>query len=112
MPQDDRLQSIEQTVSELAEKPAISRSDFLDLAEQAVVAYKENPANREQIARIMTGVWMGFEEVKDDEVMHEIGGKFADLEMPDEHISLEGAESIEEMWDNLANEIEKIKKDK
>lgn len=105
MPQDDQLQSIEQTVSELAKKPAISRSDFLDLAKQAVVAYKENPANREQIARIMTGVWMGFEEVKDDEVMHEIGGEFADLEMPDVHVALGDYNSVKEKWQGLEQKI-------
>lgn len=111
MPQNDHLQSMERMVSELAEKPAITRGDFLDLAEQAIIAHRENPANREQIARIMTGVWMGFDEVSNDEVMHEIGGRFADLEVPDEHISLEGAESIDELWANLAKDIKQLKED-
>ena len=106
-----------QEFERLLEKDKIFEQEFLQMAKRAVDAYAQEPEAREKIAYNITGLWfviedkMGKQYVEQYPAIAEIGGRFADLELPDAHISLEGAESIDGMWINLADEIERLIKD-
>lgn len=90
----------------LIEKNEVSKQEFLSMAKMAIKTYRQQPEKREEIARSMAGLWFSDEEVEEGSSIDEIGGYFADLELPDAHIDIKGFESVEDKWDALAEKID------
>ena len=103
-----------QEFERMLQKDRISEQEFLSMAKRAVDTYAQEPNTREKIAYKMTGLWlviedkMGEKYIEQHPAIAEIGGEFADLEMPDAHISLEGYTSVEERWYALSQRIEEL----
>ncbi len=87
-------------------KQSLDEESFLRLASRAISAYKEDPSMREDIARIMTGIWISNLDVEEGSEIDLIGGEFADLELPDAHIDISDFSSVEEKWGALEKKID------
>ncbi|WP_163513574.1 hypothetical protein [Fodinicola acaciae] len=96
-----------QSIEDLKKVAANTRDApaFLDLAERATNYVMTHWEEREHVARIMAGVWMSLPATDRSPALDEIGGAFADLELPDAHIHLTEGMTVRGRWARLAAEI-------
>lgn len=111
MAQQSEFDAFVSKFEELVSQEEVSEQEFLNIAQQAIAAYKEDPEKREKLAYKMAGLWfvtedkMGKEFTGENTAIAEIGGEFADLEIPDIHVGLGDYNSVEEKWQGLEQKI-------
>jgi hypothetical protein len=93
-------------VESLQKQGEVTEEDFFTMAQQAILSYREEPKRREEIARTMTSLWLNDKDIEEGSLLDQIGGEFADLELPDAHVDIKGFGSVEEKWEALANKIQ------
>ena len=93
-------------VESLQKQDEVTEEDFLTMAQQAILSYREEPKRREEIARTMTGLWFHDKDIEEGSLLDQIGGEFADLELPDAHVDIKGFPGVEEKWEALAHKIQ------
>ena len=93
-------------VESLQKQDEVTEQDFFTMAQQVILSYREEPKRREEIARTMAGLWFHDKDIEEGSFIDEIGGEFADLELPDAHVDIKGFPGVEEKWEALANRIQ------
>lgn len=106
--QKNLLYELKDEAKDHLDKGMLSKDEFVTLAQKAIDVYRQNPEARQEIAYSMTGLWGRFDNLQEDESTHEIGGEFADLELPDHHVDLGDHTSVEDKWNSLAQKIEAL----
>jgi hypothetical protein len=89
-------------------EPKLQENDFIDFAKAAICAYEAEPDRREEIARLVTSAWLDHSDRWRNPRLDEIGGGFADLELPDGHISLRPGESVRARWLSLGKKVDAL----
>ena len=93
-------------VESLQKQDEVTEEEFFTVAQQAILSYREEPERREEIARTMTGLWFNDKGIEEGSLLDQIGGEFADLELPDAHVDIKGFPGVEEKWEALAHKIQ------
>lgn len=110
MTKQDKFDAFVEQFEQLLSQENITEKEFLDVAKQAIAAYREDPENREEIAYDMTGLWIVTEEKMGEQYTEEtaiadIGSDFAGLELPDRVADIGDYDSVDDKWKGLDQKI-------
>ena len=90
----------------LFKKDHISEREFIDFCLLAIDFTNSHWVNRQGMAYQVVGAWLKYENIDQDNLLHQIGTEFSSMELPDHFIS-SSEQGVRNKWSELKILIDK-----